>query len=256
MEINLIISEIQTVFEGEFNPGIFKKKNIGRHCDCFVYFLYGKAKYIFDNYSFNADSKCFFYLAKDSIYEIDISEKTKFICIDFDFNACDNPRKSCVFKNISPSTKNEFMKIFYIWNKKSPWYQPQALSIAYNLYSETLKSENKEYVKKNEIFSKITSFIFEHYTDPNFSVQDISEHVNLSEVHLRRIFKSSVNTSPIKYINFLRLEKAKNMLISSNYTVTEVAQSVGFEDQYYFSRLFKKETGMAPSEYRKRSFEE
>ena len=70
-------------------------------------------------------------------------------------------------------------------------------------------------------------------------------------MHLRRIFKSAVNTTPVKYINYLRLEKAKNMLINSNYSVNEIAFSVGFEDAYYFSRLFKKEIGISPSEYKK-----
>ena len=254
METNLVIKKIYTVFEGEFNPGIITRKKIGRHCDCFVYFLYGNAEYFFDGYSFNANPKNFIYLAKDSKYEINISEKSKFICIDFDFNDSNKPRESSAFKNISPTLKNEFLKIFCVWNKKSPWYIPHAFSIVYSIYSETIKSENKGYVKKNELFSKITSFIFEHYTDPNFSVQDISDYINISEVHLRRIFKQSLNISPIKYINFLKLEKAKNMLISSNYTVAEVAQSVGFEDPYYFSKLFKKEIGISPSSYRKINF--
>ena len=251
-----MINKIHNVFEGEFNPGILPKKNVGRHSDGFVIFLYGEAEYYFDKYSFAADSKNFIYLAKDSIYKIKISAKSKFICIDFDFNSSDKPRISSAFKNISPALKNEFLKLFYLWNKKSPWYIPQMFSAIYKLYSEAIKSENKEYIKKNEIFSKITAFIFEHYTEPNFSIQDIADYINISETHLRRIFKKSINLSPLKYINFLKLEKAKNMLIASNYTVTEVAHSAGFEDPYYFSRLFKKETGISPSAYRKMSYGE
>ena len=251
MERNLIINKIHTVCDGEFNPGIVKKKNVGRYSDCFVYFLYGEAEYFFDGYSFVADSKSFIYLAKDSIYDIKISDKSKFIFIDFDFNSCDKPRNSSAFNNISPSLKNEFLKIFHIWNNKSPWYIPQAFSAIYNLYTEAIKSENKEYIKKNELFSKISSFIFEHYTESDFSVPAIADYINISEMHLRRIFKQTLNISPIKYINFLKLEKAKNMLIASNFTVAEVAHSAGFEDPYYFSRLFKKEMGISPSEYRK-----
>lgn len=91
----------------------------------------------------------------------------------------------------------------------------------------------------------------ENYTDPELSVQAIAVHAGISEVHLRRIFKSALNTTPTRYINYLRLEKAKNMLISSNYTIAEISLSVGFLDQYYFSRLFKKEIGISPSEYKR-----
>ena len=135
--------------------------------------------------------------------------------------------------------------------KKSLWYNAQALGILYNIYSEGIKAENKEYAKQNAIFSKATSYILEHYTESTLSVQEISKQLDISEVHLRRIFKSAVNISPVKYINFLRLEKAKNMLLSSNLTVFEIADSVGFEDQFYFSRLFKKETGVSPVYYRR-----
>ena len=250
MEENVIITKIHTVFEGEFNPGILDKKSIGRPSDCFVCFLYGRAEYTFDNYSFTADSKSFFFLAKDSIYSINVFEKTKYICIDFDFRTTDVSRRSCVFKNVYPSAKNDFTKLFYVWNKKSPWHEPQTLSVLYRLYSEAIKSENKKYAKQNAIFSKATAFILEHYTEPTLSVRDIAMQLDISEVHLRRLFKSSANTSPIKYINFLRLEKAKNMLISSNLSIKEISNSVGFDDQFYFSKLFKKETGLSPTEFR------
>ena len=255
MENNLIISKIHNVFEGEFKPSILPKKNIGRHCEGFVYYLSGKAEYIFDDYSFVVDSKCFFYLAKDSIYQINVLENTKYICIDFDFCNCNDVLKSCSFKNVPANIKQDFIKAFFTWNKQSLWHEPQLFNILYKLYVNAIKSENKEYVKKNEIFSKITDIIFEHYTEPDFTVKTLASHMELSEVHLRRIFKSVVNTSPIRYINHLRLEKAKNMLISSNYTIAEIAISSGFTDPYYFSRFFKKELGISPSEYIKAKLE-
>lgn len=252
MENNLVISKIYSVFEGEFNPSIFEKKNTGRHCDGFIYYLSGKAEYIFDDYSFIVDSKCFFYLAKDSIYKINVLEKTKFICVDFDFCTCGIEQKSCVFQNVPVDIKQDFLKTFYVWNKRSIWYEPQALSIIYKIYVQAIKSENKEYVKKNEIFSEISSVIFEHYTESDFSVGNLATYMGLSEVHLRRIFKAAINISPNKYINLLRLEKAKNMLTTSNYSISEIALSVGYSDPYYFSRLFKNELGISPSEYKKR----
>jgi YesN/AraC family two-component response regulator len=58
--------------------------------------------------------------------------------------------------------------------------------------------------------------------------------------------------SPVKYINSLRIEKAKAMLKNSNFSVEEIAYCVGINDRFYFSRIFKKELGISPTEYRKR----
>ena len=251
MNAELIINKIYAVFEGGFKEGFLARKNIGRHSDCFVYFVCGEAEYTFDDYSFIANPNNFFFLAKDSIYSIKVFEKVKFICVDFDFITADSPLLSSSFNNVSPSIKSDFTKLFYVWNKGSLWHNPQALGILYNIYSQGIKSQNKEYAKQNAIFSKATSFIFEHYTESTLSIQEIAKHLDISEVHLRRIFKISANISPAKYINFLRLEKAKNMLHSSNFTIAEIAESVGFDDQFYFSRLFKKETGLPPVSYRK-----
>ena len=251
METNLKIDNIRTIYEGEFNPGFLSRKALRRHCDGFIYFVYGDVDYIFEDYSFNANPQNFIFLAKDSIYDINILKKSKFICIDFDFNESSYERKSEVFKINSSTLKSKFTKIFYIWNQKIPWSVPSVFSALYDLYSDAVKSLTKKYAKKSEILLKITSYILSHYCETDFSVKDIVDYSGISETHLRHIFKQNLNMPPIKYINSLKLDKAKNMLQASNYTVNEIASSVGFEDSYYFSRFFKHKTGLSPTEYRK-----
>lgn len=250
MERNLVINKIHTVFEGEFNPGFISRKTVGRHCDCFVYFIYGNVNYLFDGYSFNANLQNFICLAKDSAYDIHILEKSKFICIDFDFADGFN-KKSEAFKNNASALKISFSKMFYLWNQKLPWSVSETFSILYSLYSDAIKATNQKYAGKNNLLSGITAYILSHYTEIDFSVKAVAEYSGISETHLRRIFKQDLNISPIKYINCLKLDKAKNMLQNSNYTINEIALSVGFDDPYYFSRLFKRETGLSPSEYKK-----
>ena len=250
MEKNLIINKIHNVYEGEFNPGFISRKTVGRTCDCFVYFIYGNANYSFDSYSFNANPQNFIYLARDSVYDIHILEKSKFICIDFDFFN-DFIKKSEAFKKNASALKINFSKIFYLWNQKMPWSVSETFSILYSLYSDAIKAANQKYAGKNKLLSEITSYILSHYTEIDFSVKDVADYVGISETHLRRILKQDFNTSPIKYINCLKLDKAKNMLQSSNYTINEIALSVGYDDPYYFSRVFKRETGLSPSEYKK-----
>lgn len=250
MKYNSAITKIYSVYEGEFRSGNIQRR-IGRPCDCFVYYLYGSAEYVFENHSFRSDSNNFIYLAKGSVYKINVLENSKYICINFDF-ADNTIKNSLSFNNTGFTIKNSFSKALNIWNKKSPWHMPEIFSIIYSLYCEALKSEYSEYTATNEIFSKLCDFILKNYSDTDFSVPQISDYFDISEVHLRRIFKNTVGTSPIKYINCLKLEKAKNILKTSNLTISETALSSGFSDPYYFSKVFKKEFDITPSEYRKK----
>lgn len=82
------------------------------------------------------------------------------------------------------------------------------------------------------------------------SLASVSEYVGLSSGYLCRIFKEETGVSINAYINNLRMTKAGELLKDKNSFIKEVAISVGFEDQLYFSRLFKRYYGVTPSEYR------
>lgn len=251
MESSLTISNIYSVFEGAFHPGTIPRKSTGRITDAFVYFISGTASYIFDTHSFTARANTLFYLSKNSIYDIHISEPVSFICIDFDFCEEQEPQKSTLFSDVPLVMKNDFLKLFYLWNERNIWKRAEEFSILYSIYSQALKSLYKDYYKSNHLFSNIVAFISEHYSDFNLTIKTIASFADISETQLRRIFKTQINTTPIQYVTFIRLEYAKQMLLNSNYSIEEISRSVGITDSYYFSRLFKKEMGISPSAYRK-----
>ena len=66
-------------------------------------------------------------------------------------------------------------------------------------------------------------------------------------------FKEVMNVPPMQYIVSLRIAAAKGYLENSNKNINEISNIVGYENALYFSRLFKKHTGMTPSEYKKKS---
>ncbi len=248
MEKDLTIQKIHSVFEGEFNPGHLENTK-GRHSDAFVIYLYGRAEYVIGERSFCVGSGGVFFLAKGSQYQINVFEKSKFVCIDFDFCQCEQIRESCLFDRISPSVKNDFLKLFHVWHSNDSSNIPQAFSILYNVYFEGIRALDGSYSRSGELFSRITSYILDNYTNPDLSLEHISIFAGISEVHIRRIFKDKANTTPIKYINFIRITQAENMMKNSNFTVAEIAEAVGFNDPFYFSRIFKKSYGLSPREF-------
>lgn len=83
----------------------------------------------------------------------------------------------------------------------------------------------------------------------NIDVSDIADHVGLSRSHLYRIFVQHLALSPNEYLTQYRINQACVLLRSSPLSIGEIAGSVGFEDQLYFSRVFKKIKGVPPSHY-------
>ena len=73
----------------------------------------------------------------------------------------------------------------------------------------------------------------------------------MSKYHFLRIFKSVVGCTPIEYRNRIRLEHAKELLCDTSQTVGEIAASLGFGSNVYFSNVFKEKFGVSPSQYRK-----
>lgn len=85
----------------------------------------------------------------------------------------------------------------------------------------------------------------------HISVADLASIEHLSPGRFRALFAARTGSSPKEYLTSLRLEKSMELLRHTDLSVLEIAESAGFSDQLYFSRVFRKKTGVSPSEYRK-----
>ena len=83
------------------------------------------------------------------------------------------------------------------------------------------------------------------------SVEEIARSTYLSTTYVTKIFKEIINDTPINYLIQIRLEKAKELLREGKISIQDISKQIGYDDPYYFSKLFKKKYGLAPSEYRK-----
>ena len=90
----------------------------------------------------------------------------------------------------------------------------------------------------------------EHYNEP-ISIQDYAESRNMSVCWFQRNFKQIVNHTPMQYLLTIRVNNAASLLETTDYSMAEIAAIVGYEDPLYFSRLFKKQKGVSPTDYRK-----
>jgi YesN/AraC family two-component response regulator len=97
---------------------------------------------------------------------------------------------------------------------------------------------------------KVKLFLEEHYSE-DLSLDLLSDRFNMSISRLSAEFKKHIGTSPIDYLIKIRMSEAALILSRLNLNVSEVAEKVGYDDPFYFSKLFKKYSAKSPLQYRK-----
>lgn len=116
-------------------------------------------------------------------------------------------------------------------------------------------------ITKREERSSSTIEIAKEYINNNFSkdisLDDVSRSVNISSYYFSKIFKEETGENFIEYLTSIRIEKAKELLSNSDYSMKEICAMCGYSDPNYFSRSFKKNVGVTPTEYKEgKSLEE
>lgn len=117
------------------------------------------------------------------------------------------------------------------------------------------KSCNFESYNKSYAVKKIINYLNENYEN-KISLDQIAHNMYLSPVYISKIFKEETGESPINYLIKIRLEKARDILLTlEGGSIKSIANSVGYEDVYHFSKLFKKYYGISPLYYKKTAME-
>lgn len=103
--------------------------------------------------------------------------------------------------------------------------------------------------KSNDLIQKAASYIAKNFTTP-LTLEEVATHVHLNAAYFSSLFKQSTGSSFKEHLNMVRIEESKRLLANTDYAIIDIATAVGFEDQSYFSKVFKKYTGLTPKQYR------
>ena len=124
-------------------------------------------------------------------------------------------------------------------------------SNANEFFSQTKKTAKEFYNHRDSVSPKIMEalkYVHSHLEE-NVSLGDISSLIDVSVVYAGQLFKKEMGIAFSKYLTQIRIEKAKSLLKTSNYKIYEISEMVGYKTVQYFSNIFKKMTGVNPSDY-------
>ncbi|PNQ79240.1 AraC family transcriptional regulator [Paenibacillus sp. F4] len=139
----------------------------------------------------------------------------------------------------------------YAWQDHEALSKIQAQGRFYDFAYECMRQlqEPKARTSARDIVTQAIRFMQDHYAE-SVTLERLAGLLECSPRHLTRLFKKQTDCSPIMYLIQLRMDKAKELLRKTDATLQDIATSVGYPDVYFFSRAFKKYTGVSPVHYR------
>ena len=143
-----------------------------------------------------------------------------------------------------------FSRLYDSLNNKAEGYQFKSLSLFYGILYELEKSENDNLSPDYNKIKGALDFLHANFTNPELNIKDLCKKSFFSDTYFRKLFFNLYNTTPLNYLNDLRLNHACALLGETNYTISRIAVLSGFYDEKYFCKLFKKKTSLTPTEFR------
>jgi AraC-like DNA-binding protein len=137
----------------------------------------------------------------------------------------------------------------------------KALSSFYNLLSTIIEERSSKGYEKistkhqDTYVKQAIEFIDTNYSR-RISIEEVARYVGINRKYLSKLFSDVLNVSPQNYLVNFRLKKACEYLSSSNLSISEISTSIGYNDPFLFSKVFKKYMGISPSSYRDKKGEE
>ncbi len=217
----------------------------------FLYIENGECRYHWDGGNLTFGPGAILYLPFESQHSFDVlTEKLTYIRIDFILK--DNVGERLLFSDrpmlITPNASNycqdRIKKLNACFLEKANNFK--SFSYLCSLLAE-LSSDVQAGASK---ISPAIQMIHANLLKPIDS-ENLAELCGLSQSQMYRLFKEETGASPVEYRNRLRVEKACILLNEKEFTVGEIAEMLGFESIFYFSRVFKKHKGIAPTYYAK-----
>lgn len=207
--------------------------------------------YVFDDgFVLHTKGSSLFYLPKGSSYCVITHSSGGCYAINFDAEICDTP--FCYSLRNTESVSHNFKLACEAWKNNNIHANILAMRALYDGVYQIQKEQKKQYVPTSRL-SLIAPGVNEidcSFTKNDISISSLAAMCGISEVYFRKLFFNAFGISPKEYIIQKRIEYAKTLLSSGDFSVSEVAIITGYSEPCHFSREFSKRVGISPKQYK------
>ena len=219
-----------------------------------LYKVSGHVKYHIDGKVLDFSPGMVCYFPKGCSYRIERLERGEAIRIAFDL--AEDPGIDAfteLYKN-NAALAMQYSKLVSLSRATVQRFDYRIMAAMYELLDMLDIAARTRYVGTmcREQIQAAAEFLGENFADPQLSMTALAERVGMSASTFRSSFAKVYGMPPVRYLGLLRLNAAKSMLTATDRRMEEIAEAAGFSDQFYFSKYFKANCGVSPSEYRRR----
>lgn len=210
--------------------------------------LSGSAVHYFKNRKFTIDEGCVYFLNQKDDYEVEVLEKGVAFSVHFTTYEPIDTESFC----IKTAKVNEIVRLLNLIEKEflSKNNELGLMSNVYALCSELNKIYQKSYFPKDKRMINAEKYINTHFVE-NDCIAEAAAQSSLSRRRFNELFKNCFGLTPNRYLIGLKINHAKNLISTNNFSISQISEMCGFSDIYYFYKVFKRETGVTPAEYKK-----
>ncbi len=153
--------------------------------------------------------------------------------------------------NNHSSVRDAFHKLLYSYTEKDQFGNLSRFFNCLNVLKERRYGTTPTPVQNSDELLDAAIRYMENNLNKNVTIEDISNELHIDRSTFSKKFKTKFNTPPHEYFLRMKLTKAETLLEMSDYTISQISDTLGFTDNYIFSKIFKKYYGVSPNAYRK-----
>ncbi|MBR6682255.1 MAG: helix-turn-helix transcriptional regulator [Clostridia bacterium] len=205
--------------------------------------LSGQITYTMNGKRFVSDKNVAVLLPKGGTYTLYGDKEGLFPVINFNCNGLDSD-EIMVFPLSDPEACiSDFNALTAMFGRNE-----SRLKI-YGVFYELLNRVSTAKEQKNRLLEAVFHYVEKNISDLDLSNEILAKQVGISEVYLRKLFMNYCGTTPKQYVLDMRIKMAKQQLVSTSSSISDIAEGCGFSSVYHFCRSFKQRVGLTPTQY-------
>jgi YesN/AraC family two-component response regulator len=219
------------------------------------YVYRGQATFIINNYKYNVQAGDLIYIPSGLYREAYSNNDNTLKMYSFNFNCFDYNNQNIklplsIINHIGLYDEliNLFNSFSNIWNEQSPGFKLKSRAVFTDIIHTilTMIFYKGQSINSDDRIKRVKKYMLDNYNE-DIQIKKLSDKVDLHPVYLGALFKKETGITIKEYITKIRINYAENLLSMENASVSKVAIQCGFDDIYYFSKVFKKYKGFPPS---------